>query len=71
MVELVNNHDAEVVCREACEVGCIQALNRCKDVVERCRPASADPLLTKIRISQRVPECCLTLIEDFLAVCDE
>ena len=71
MVELVDDHDVEVIGREVVEVGGVETLDRGEDVLEALRPGAADPLLAERRVAQRVAEGGQALIEDLVAVRDE
>src|SRR5215204_483376 len=71
MVELVHDDDVEMRWLDVAEVCAAQALDRCENVLEPLGPTPTDPLLTKCRISERVPERGATLVEDLFAVCDE
>ena len=71
VMELVDDHDVEVVGGDRIEVGGVQALDRREDVLEPARASAPDPLLTERRIAQRVPERREALIEDLLPMSDE
>ena len=71
VMELVDDHDVEVIGRRFVEVGGVEALDRSEDVVEALRAGAADPLLAERRFAQRVAEGRQALVEDLLAVRDE
>ena len=68
VVELIDDHDIEMVGRKVVEIGGIETLDRGEDVIEMPWAGPADPLLTERRIAQRVPEGGETLIENLVAV---
>ena len=68
VVELVDDHDIEVIRWQRIEITGMEALYRCEDVVEPCRSCTAYPLLSERRVAQCVPERGQALIEDLLAV---
>ncbi len=71
MVELVDDHDVEVIRSQRVELGGVQALDRGEDVVESGRARSTHPLLAERGIAQRVAERGQALVEDLLAMGNE
>ncbi len=71
VVELVDDHDVEVIGREVVEIGGVETLDRSEDVFEVLWSCAADPLLTERRVAHRVTEGGDALIEDLIAVRDK
>src|SRR4051794_37102203 len=70
-MELVDDDDIEVRRIYLSHVRAVEALDRCKDVVESFGPVARDPLLAKSCVTQRVPKGVATLVEDLFAMSDE
>src|SRR3546814_15393619 len=71
MVELIDDHDIEVIGRQVLEPPCTEALNGGEDVLEASRAIATDPKLAKGRVAECVPEGGQALVKDFFAVGDE
>ena len=71
VMELVDNHDVEVIWLQGFEVVGVEALNRCKDMLKPGWTCTANPLLTERCLAERVSERGEALIENLLAVGDE
>ena len=71
VVELIDDHDVEVVGVERPEAGRVEALDRGEDVVEAPRTLAADPQLSERVVAQAVTKRRQALFEDLFAVGDE
>src|SRR3546814_12013164 len=71
MVELIDDHDIEVIGRQVLEPPCTEALNGGDDVLDASRAIATDPNLAKGRVAECVPEGGQAMLKDFFAVRDE
>src|SRR5690606_2541701 len=71
VMELVDDHDIEMVRRDVVWAANTEALNRGEHVLEAVRSLASYPPLAECRIAKRMAECGQALVENLFSVCDE